>query len=52
MGDEWTPFTERLRGLEADGWTFSTISDTGEPQPIALPTVFERGRFSHVLMQR
>lgn len=52
MGDEWTPFTERLRGLEADGWTFSTISDTGEPQPIALRTVFERGRFSHVLMQR
>jgi FkbM family methyltransferase len=52
MGDEWKPFTERLRGLEADGWTFSTISDTGEPQPIALRTVFERGRFSHVLMQR
>lgn len=52
MGDEWTPFTERLRGLEADGWTFSTISDAGEPQPIALRTVFERGRFSHVLMQR
>jgi FkbM family methyltransferase len=52
MGDEWKPFTERLRGLEADGWTFSTISDTGEPQSIALRTVFERGRFSHVLMQR
>ena len=52
MGDEWEPFTERLRGLEADGWTFSTISDTGEPRPIALSTVFERGRFSHVLMQR
>jgi FkbM family methyltransferase len=52
MGDEWKPFTERLRGLEAGGWTFSTISDTGEPQPIALRTVFERGRFSHVLMQR
>jgi FkbM family methyltransferase len=52
MGDEWKPFTERLRGLEAGGWTFWTISDAGEPQPIALSTVFERGRFSHVLMQR
>jgi hypothetical protein len=52
MGDEWEPFTERLRGLEADGWTFSTISDTGEPQPIALSRVFERGRFSQVLMER
>jgi FkbM family methyltransferase len=52
MGDEWEPFTDRLRGLEADGWTFSTISDTGEPHPIALSTVFERGRFSQVLMQR
>ncbi len=52
MGDEWEPFTERLQGLEADGWTFSTISHSGEPQPIALSTVFERGRFSQVLMQR
>jgi FkbM family methyltransferase len=52
MGDEWEPFTERLRGLEADGWTFSTISDTGEPQPIALSRVLEGGRFSQVLMER
>jgi FkbM family methyltransferase len=52
MGAEWGPFTERLRRLERAGWAFSTISDAGEPEPISLAAVFQRGRFSQVLMQR
>lgn len=52
IGDEWKSFTERLRRFERDGWLFSTISDTGEPEPISLSSVFERGRFSQVLMHR
>ena len=52
MGDEWGSFTERLRRLEREAWTFSTISDAGELEPISLSAVFERGRFSQVVMQR
>jgi FkbM family methyltransferase len=52
IGDDWASFTERLRRKEVDGWAFSTISDSGEPEPIALEDVFERGRFSQVLMHR
>jgi FkbM family methyltransferase len=50
MGDEWESFTERLRRLEGESWAFSTISDTGELEPITLSALFERGRFSQVLM--
>jgi FkbM family methyltransferase len=52
MGDEWSTFTERLRRLEREGWLFSTISDTGAPEPISLSEVFDRGRFSQILMHR
>jgi hypothetical protein len=52
MGDDWENLTERLKRFEHDGWMFSTISEAGEPEPIALTDVFERGRFSQILMQR
>jgi FkbM family methyltransferase len=52
MGEEWDSFMARLRDLEGAGWQFSTISDAGEPESISLDAVFERGRFSQVLMQR
>jgi FkbM family methyltransferase len=52
IGDDWENFTERLQRFEHNGWTFSTISEAGEPEPIALTHVFERGRFSQVLMRR
>jgi FkbM family methyltransferase len=52
MGEEWDSFVARLRRLESDGWRFSTISEAGEPDPISLDAVFERGRFSQVLMHR
>jgi FkbM family methyltransferase len=52
MGDDWSSFTERLRRLEHEGWAFATISEAGEPEPISLAAVFERGRFSQVLMHR
>jgi hypothetical protein len=53
MGDEWEPFTERLRPLAGEGWEFCTISDAGNLEPtISLTAIFERGRFSQVLMHR
>jgi FkbM family methyltransferase len=52
MGDDWEPFTERLRRLAGEGWEFCTISDAGDLDPISLTAIFERGRFSQVLMQR
>jgi FkbM family methyltransferase len=52
LGDDWDRFTARLRALAQDGWGFSTISDAGAPTPIELDAVFERGRFSQILMTR
>jgi FkbM family methyltransferase len=52
MGEEWNSFVVRLRELERIGWQFATISEAGEPEPIPLDAVFERGRFSQVLMHR
>jgi FkbM family methyltransferase len=52
MGEEWDSFVERLRRFELDGWRFSTISAKGDAEPVSLATVFERGRFSQVLMDR
>jgi hypothetical protein len=51
MGDDWEPFNERVRRLEADGWTFFTISEAGLPEPLSLSATFERGRYPQVLMQ-
>ena len=52
IGDEWKPFAERLRRLAREDWEFCTITDTGEPAPISVAAILERGRFSQVLMQR
>jgi FkbM family methyltransferase len=52
MGDEWESFNDRLRRLEGDGWAFFTISAAGLPEPLSLTAMFERGRYSQVLMQR
>jgi FkbM family methyltransferase len=52
MGDDWMPFAERLRRLADEGWEFCTISDAGEPAPISIAAILERGRFPQVLMQR
>jgi FkbM family methyltransferase len=52
IGDDWENFTKRLHRFERGGWTFSTISEAGEPEPVALTNVFERGRFSQIVMQR
>jgi FkbM family methyltransferase len=52
MGEEWKPFAERLRRLADEGWEFCRISDAGEPAAISLAAIFERGRFSQVVMQR
>jgi FkbM family methyltransferase len=52
IGADWPSFTDRLTRLGGEGWSFNTISEAGLPEPIALADVFERGRFSQVLMQR
>jgi FkbM family methyltransferase len=52
MGNDWKPFAERLSRLADEGWGFCTISDAGEPEPISVAAIRERGRFSQVLMQR
>jgi hypothetical protein len=52
IGDDWTRFTDRLTALKDAGWRFSTLTDAGEPTPIELDAVFDRGRFSQVLMER
>ena len=49
MGDDWAPFMDRLRALRGRGWAFATIATSGDPEPIELDAVFERGRFSQVL---
>ena len=52
MGDDWKPFADRLRRLASEGWEFCTITEAGEPEPISLDAIVDRGRFSQVLMQR
>lgn len=52
MGEEWEPFTERLRDLAARDWSFSLIAASGEPEPATLEAILERGRFPQVLMAR
>jgi FkbM family methyltransferase len=52
IGDDWTRFTDRLTALKDAGWRFSMLTDAGEPTPIELDAVFDRGRFSQVLMER
>jgi FkbM family methyltransferase len=52
IGADWESFTQRLSALKGQGWTFNTLSEAGLPEPIALPALFERGRFSQILMQR
>jgi FkbM family methyltransferase len=52
MGEEWDSFTKRLLRFEGEGWRFATLSEGGEPEPISLDAVFDRGRFSQVLMHR
>jgi FkbM family methyltransferase len=52
IGDDWQPFSERLLRLQADGWTFATISVSGEPEPVSIEDVFGRAQVSQVLMTR
>ena len=52
IGDEWEAFSRRLVGLRDAGWSFSTVSDSGEPEPAALEALFERPQISQVVMTR
>jgi hypothetical protein len=50
LGDDWEPFRRRLLGLRDAGWAFSTIAESGEPEPAALEALFDRSPISQVLM--
>lgn len=50
IGADWEPFSRRLRGLRDAGWSFSTISESGEPEPASLGALFDRPQISQVLI--
>jgi hypothetical protein len=50
LGDDWEPFRRRLVALRDAGWAFSTIPESGEPEPAALEALFDRTPISQVLM--
>ena len=52
LGDDWDGFARRLKALEAGGWRFATIPDSGIPEPAELDALLERGWLSQVAMLR
>ena len=50
LGDDWDGFARRLKALEAGGWRFATIPDSGIPEPAELDALLERGWLSQVAM--
>jgi FkbM family methyltransferase len=52
IGDDWEPFRRRLLVLRDAGWSFATISESGEPEPAVLEALFDRPQISQVLMTR
>ena len=52
MGSDWDPFARRLKALEASGWRFATLADSGSPEPAELDGLLDRGWWSQVAMFR
>jgi FkbM family methyltransferase len=52
LGDDWESLARRLKHLEARGWRFATLPDSGIPERVSLDRVLERGEFSQVVMTR
>jgi FkbM family methyltransferase len=52
LGADWDPFARRLKGLEAEGWRFATLTDAGVAEFAELDVLLDRGWWSQVLMQR
>jgi FkbM family methyltransferase len=52
LGDDWEPFARRLKALEAGGWRFATLPDSGIPEPADLDRLLDHGRYSQVAMLR
>jgi FkbM family methyltransferase len=52
MGADWDRFASRLKGLEANGWRFATLTDSGFPEPAELDGLLDRGLWSQVAMLR
>jgi hypothetical protein len=52
LGDDFDELSQRLRRYRAEGWSFATISDAGEPEPASLEELLQRPQVSQVLMTR
>jgi FkbM family methyltransferase len=52
LGDDWEPFARRLKALEAGGWRFATLPDSGIPERADLDRLLDHGRYSQVAMLR
>jgi FkbM family methyltransferase len=52
MGVDWDSFASRLKALQADGWRFATLTDSGFPEPADLDGLLDRGWWSQVAMLR
>jgi hypothetical protein len=52
IGDDWEALARRLKDLEARGWAFATLPDSGIPETVNLDRVLDQGRFSQVVMAR
>jgi FkbM family methyltransferase len=52
MGADWDRFASRLKALEANGWRFATLTDSGFPEPAELDWLLDRGWWSQVAMLR
>jgi FkbM family methyltransferase len=52
IGADWDRFASRLKALEANGWRFATLTDSGFPEPAELDGLLERGLWSQIAMLR
>jgi len=50
LGADWDRFARRLKGLEAEGWRFATLTDAGVAESAELDVLLDRGWWSQVLM--
>jgi hypothetical protein len=52
IGADWDRLAGRLKALEADGWRFATLTESGSTEPAELDGLLERGWLSQVAMLR
>jgi FkbM family methyltransferase len=52
IGADWDAFARRLKALEAGGWRFATVPESGVPNPSELDALLDHGWLSQVVMFR